>query len=368
MLKNIIHIALGKINPDRPNGVNKVVNSLISYQVKNNFDAEFWGISFSKTHNYPERNYRTRLFLDSKNKFRLDNKLKAAINDLNPKTTIFHLHGAFTPQLYMVARLLKKNNLEYVLTPHGGYNLVALQKSRFTKLIYINLFEKYLVRNAKMVQLIGQSETIGTDKYFKNNHIIIPNGQILNKKSSLSSKKHKLTIGFIGRIDIHTKGLDLLLIGLKKVIKKLEIKLQIIGSKGEMKELLQLVENNELQDNVEFMGAQYGRDKLELMSKWDALCLTSRNEGLPGVVLEAASIGIPCIISNETNMGSYVNQYESGWVLEKNTPQNIAQAILNVLDAKKYCRHKKFGDAAYKMIQKEFEWGIIVKQLSEVYA
>jgi hypothetical protein len=84
MKKRIIHIALGKANPNRQNGVNKVVNSLLSHQTTKGLKAELWGISFSENHNYPKRNYSTRLFLDSKTKFRIDSKLKKAIQQLDP--------------------------------------------------------------------------------------------------------------------------------------------------------------------------------------------------------------------------------------------------------------------------------------------
>ena len=41
----IIHIILGKANPKRMNGVNKVVYSLASIQLEQGFDVEVWGIT-----------------------------------------------------------------------------------------------------------------------------------------------------------------------------------------------------------------------------------------------------------------------------------------------------------------------------------
>ncbi len=367
MNKKIIHITLGKINPERSNGINKVVNSLITCQVNNGVNAEFWGISFSNKHNYPKRNYTTHLFMDSKNKFSLDSNLKLAISKLNKETTVCHIHGSFSPQLYSVVSLLRKNSIPYIFTPHGGYNIEALKKSKLIKRIYIKLFEKYVVNNSKHVQLLGDSEIVGTEKYFTSQNTIIPNGQELNKKSSLIKNKSVICVGFIGRIDINTKGLDILLKGIKAATSKMNIRLEIIGANGEIETLKKMVNNLELQKHVQFKGAHFGNDKLALMSNWDALCLTSRYEGLPGVVLEAGSIGVPSIVSQETNMSNYIEHHKSGWVLHQNTPMDILHALIQLKEAKTNNTYHNYADSAYSMIREEFDWNYITKKLSILY-
>jgi len=367
MNKKIIHITLGKANPERSNGINKVVNSLISCQINNGINAEFWGISFSNKHNYPKRNYTTRLFMDSKNKFSLDSNLKLAISELNNKVTVCHIHGSFSPQLYSVVKLLRKYNIPYIFTPHGGYNIEALKRSKLIKRLYIKLFEKYIVNNSKYVQLLGDSEIFGTEKYFNSKNTIIPNGQNLNEKANLEKTKSLICIGFIGRIDIKTKGLDILLKGMKTAISNMNIRLEIIGSGGEIETLKKMVTKLGIQDHVEFKGAHFGDDKLKLISKWDALCLTSRNEGLPGVVLEAGSVGVPSIVSKETNMSNYIKNYKSGWVLHKNTPDDIFKALIKLKKTKQDNTYPIYSESAYTMIREEFDWNYITKQLSTLY-
>jgi glycosyltransferase involved in cell wall biosynthesis len=367
MNKKIIHITLGKVNPERSNGINKVVNSLITCQVNAGMNVEFWGISFSTKHNYPKRNYATRLFMDSKNKFLLDPNLKLSISELNKETTVCHIHGSFSPQLYSVVRLLRKNNIPYIFTPHGGYNIEALKKSKFIKRIYMHLFEKHIVNNSKHVQLLVASEIIGTEKYFTSKNTIIPNGQELNIKSTLLKNKSLICVGFIGRIDIRTKGLDILLKGIKAATSEMNIQLEIIGANGEIETLKKMVTNLGLQEHVQFKGAHFGNDKLDLISKWDALCLTSRYEGLPGVVLEAGSVGVPSIVSKETNMLNYIELYKSGWVLQQNTPDQILNALIKIKEAKDDTSYATYRDSAYKMIKEQFDWNYITKQLAKLY-
>ena len=368
MNRKIIHITLGKANPNRPNGVNKVVDNILHYQVENGLDAELWGISFNLEHNYPNRNYNTHIFKDSKLKFKLDPALKLAIRQLDPERTIIHLHGVFLPQLFAVARLIRAQNIPYFFTPHGGYNLKALEKSKWLKRIYIGLFERFLVRHAKGVQLLGKSEGIGFSRYFSNKTHLIPNGQPLLHLLPENTEKEKVTIGFLGRIDIHTKGLDILLDGFQKVAEKFSLHLEIVGDNGEIDQLKKMVTGLQLNDFVTFKGALFGEKKFETIRRWDALCLVSRNEGLPGVVLEAASVGVPSIVSPETNLGDYIDQFQSGWILEQYNGYGVANCLVDLAQAKASRQLPEFQKNAKQMVAKAFDWNRIVQQLNHAYA
>jgi hypothetical protein len=80
------------------------------------------------------------LFKASRFPFLIDSELKFAIK--NKSTAIFHLHGGWIPVFSSLAKYFKKNNIKFVLTPHGAYNEVAMKRSSFTKKIYFHLFEK----------------------------------------------------------------------------------------------------------------------------------------------------------------------------------------------------------------------------------
>ena len=90
----IIHLVLGKANPKRMNGVNKVVNQLATTQINLGQSTTVWGIANDLAHTYPERNFPTRLFQQKRNKTLCAN-LKLAIKQL-PKGVIFHIHGALS--------------------------------------------------------------------------------------------------------------------------------------------------------------------------------------------------------------------------------------------------------------------------------
>ena len=53
----IIHIILGKANPERMNGVNKVVHEMASNQTQRGYEVMVWGITTNPVHDYPERGF-----------------------------------------------------------------------------------------------------------------------------------------------------------------------------------------------------------------------------------------------------------------------------------------------------------------------
>ncbi len=368
----IIHVLLGKANPNRMNGVNKVVNKLATHQAQLGYKVSVWGITKEVVHNYPQRNYATELFQDQILKFSLSKKLLQRIEMLD-KQAVVHLHGGFLPQLYAVAMKLKKHNIPYIYTPHGAYNTVALKRSRFKKILYINLFERAVVKNAKCIHLIGASEVDGLKKHFKSApYKLIANGQEPYSIVISPSKTNedKVVFGFVGRIDIHTKGLDILLEGFALMPDHFRRKseLWIIGDGQQRPELSQLAEKLSITENIRFLGGQFGMDKLMLMTQMDFLCLTSRNEGLPGVVLESASLGVPVIVSKETNMGTFVSSYDSGFVLKNNNPMSLAKTFSKSIDLREQNELRNLAKNCKKMISEEFDWTQISKQMIDLYA
>jgi hypothetical protein len=107
----IIHIVLGKANPERLNGVNKVVFNLASEQTKAGKNVQLWGITDNPIHDYPERNFKTLLFKASKFPFLIDSDLKSAIK--SHKTSVFHLHGGWIPLFSSLAKLFAKHQIKY---------------------------------------------------------------------------------------------------------------------------------------------------------------------------------------------------------------------------------------------------------------
>ncbi|MFN8711555.1 MAG: glycosyltransferase family 4 protein [Bacteroidota bacterium] len=365
----IIHLVLGKANPERMNGVNKVVYELATHQAASGISVQVWGITQNPEHDYPKRNFATRLFMSSRNPFALNMKLKQAIASQSGKA-IFHIHGGFVPRFYSAAIWMKRNNVKFVFTPHGSYNTLAREKSSLRKSIYTLLFERKLLAAASAVHCIGKSEVDGLHQVMPGKPaMLLPYGfEAAAECAAYHDPKHEFVVGFCGRIDVHTKGLDALVSGFAAFQRRnTNAQLWIIGDGNETARLKQIVANHRISDAVRFWGSRYGNDKMQLLKQITVFAHPSRNEGLPASVLEAASIGVPCLITEATNVGTAVNDYNAGEVITHTDAAQIEQALDRLHTA--VCNGKlpalRYG--ARQMIRNAFSWERIIPEFQQIY-
>lgn len=366
----IIHLTYGKANPERMNGINKIVHQLASSQTELGHEVTLWGIASDLNHNYPERNFPTILFQQNKLKT-LGPRLKAAIQELPLEATV-HIHGAFILEFYQVARLLRKRGINYIFTPHGSFVAAAMKQSKWRKKIYFQLLEKHLVKHAQAIQLSGIGEFKHLDKMIKIPHAaFIPNGiePILMPIKTGKKQVRDLVMGFCGRLDINHKGLDLMLRGFHLFLQQSgKGKLELIGDGVDRPKLEQLAAQLNIQEQVIFHGALFGEQKFKTIHQFDAFLHTSRMEGFPMSVLEASALGIPCITSEATNINHYLKEHQAGITLTENTPETISEAMLLAAEMHQEDTLRELGQNAKKMATEVFSWRNIAEQLIQTYA
>lgn len=367
----IIHLILGKANPERMNGVNKVVHQLATKQTECGEKVSVWGITKDLKNNYGERNFETLLYLKKSNPFAISQTLKESI--LSKKNqAVFHLHGGWIPAFYTLAKLLSKNNIPFVYTPHGAYNTIAMQRSSWRKKLYFSLFEKKLLQNATKIHCIGKSEVTGLRRIFKNNKsILLPYGYENNTVFTIEkSNNPEIIFGFIGRLDIYTKGLDTLLEAFQKFQRNTpDSKLWIIGDSPEKVLLEQQLKGKTFGENVTLFGSKFGEEKNELLKKIDVFVHPSRNEGLPLSVIEAASFGKPCIVTDTTNIGQLIAKYQAGRTIYTQNSTVLENAMSDLLSCWKMPNFFiEMQHNAIKMVQENYNWKELISRFNiELY-
>lgn len=232
------------------------------------------------------------------------------------------------------------------------------------KEIYVRLFERSVVSNARYVHAIGKSEIIGTKSIFGSSQRIelVPNGHRSSSSifPKIQNNGDRTNFGFIGRLDLHTKGLDILLDGFKNFLRAGgHGVLHIAGSGEDEKRIKSYVEEKEMTQSVVFYGALFGDEKDQFLSGLDYLCLTSRHEGIPGVVLEALETQIPCIVSQETNMGDFIEKDKAGFVLKINDPRFLTRAMFKAVNARRTKRYRVLCENACQLVKEQFQWSRI---------
>lgn len=367
----IIHLILGKANPERMNGVNKVVYQLATEQAAFGEQVSIWGITEHVEVNFGKRNFETRLFVKQKNPFRYSNELQKAIIAKKGKA-IFHLHGGWIPVYYSLAGLLHKHAINFVLTPHGAYNSIAMEKNGPVKKIYFRLFEKSVLEKAAQIHCIGASEIKGLNTIFrKDKTLLLPYGYRKNENTVVESVAHpEIIFGFIGRLDVYTKGLDTLLQAFQKFnLRYPKSQLWIIGESTQRNLLEKQVDAFSLRNNVVLYGSKFGKEKEALLKRMDVFVHPSRNEGLPVAVLEAASFGKPCLVTQATNIAAVVEQYGSGKTIDTQSDEILSDAMITLYETwRKPAVFKQMQINAVKMVEETYNWDkLLVRFHTDLY-
>lgn len=365
----IIHLILGKANPERMNGVNKVVYQLATSQKEQGREVAIWGITRDLSRNFEERAFTTTLFPASGFPFSVHKSLRKAIEKKAGSNTVFHLHGGWIPVYSTLSRLFNRNNIRFVITGHGAYNTIAMQQSKWMKKIYFSLFEKQLLQRAAKVHSIGQSEVEGLDQIWPNKkNRLLPYG-FQPQKSEIQREPNPeaFTIGFVGRLTTWTKGLDLLMDAFAEFQKvESRSKLWIVGDGPGKVDLEKIIEQKEI-SNVVLWGSKYGIEKEKLISQMHVFVHPSRNEGLPASLLEAASSGVPLIVSEQTNMAQSVREFEAGIALATNSVTELTNSFTELLNTGEK-NMNRISDNARRMVSEAYNWEQIVDLFDSLYA
>ena len=142
----------------------------------------------------------------------------------------------------------------------------------------------------------------------------------------------------------------------------------MIGAGKEMESLQDLCEDLRLRTSIEFTGSLFGAEKLKLLQEAEVFAHPSRTDGLPATILEAASLGLPCLVSHATNMGGFIDEFDAGCTMKSLEALEFCKG-LNVL----YERIRLFGEGpllaanALRMIDTAFEWTAVLEKFDGLY-
>jgi glycosyltransferase involved in cell wall biosynthesis len=355
----IVHIHQGKLNPDALNGVSKAGHWMATYQSRLGHDVEVWGLSKSLDLKPRSREYTMRLFPLTRSRWILSSELKAAVELLEP-TTWVQLHSVFCPEFPGITGMLRRRNVLYGVTPHGGYSLGVMRKNRFPKWLYVALRERRYLCGAAWVQATGASEVADIRSMAPEVRVeLIPNGQTVDFIDGCCAPRvacERPVVGYCGRLAIGQKGLDFLLHGFESYkAKGGRGQLWLIGDGSDRKAVERMAMDGGGKD-VRFFGALTGASKLEIIANFDVFIHSSRWEGMPTACLEAAAVGKPLLVSRETNLAEYVERSGAGLVLDETSAAGVARALDRAQQFQDEGQLCEMGENARRLIVEEFSW------------
>jgi glycosyltransferase involved in cell wall biosynthesis len=174
-----------------------------------------------------------------------------------------------------------------------------------------------------------------------------------------------LFLGFL----IKSKGIyDMIEMAKKFERDNLPIKI-IIGGKGEEeKNFLQKIKDENL-SNLEYLGWVSGEQKINLYKGSDLLLLPSYKEGMPMVILEGMSFGLPVVSSNIAGIPDMVVDGENGYLLAPGDIDGYVEKITKMVQDPSL--RKNFGERSrtvaenFKKEKISLLWHQLYQTLSE---
>jgi glycosyltransferase involved in cell wall biosynthesis len=202
---------------------------------------------------------------------------------------------------------------------------------------------------------------------------MIPNGVDTNVFSRSEERRHcmrnALGIGSefvwlaVGRL-VEQKDYPNLLRALELLARQQFIVL-IAGAGPLEKELREECTKRGLNGHVRFCGER--KDILDLYNAADAFVMSSQCEGMPVALLEAASVGLPAVVTNVGGNPEVVTDGVTGYVVPPGSPTQLAAALQRLMEASPE-RLRLMSDAARQRCQDRYGIEVVIDKWLNLYA
>lgn len=202
---------------------------------------------------------------------------------------------------------------------------------------------------------------------------VIPNGvareKFFNKTGEILKIKFGLGIEESAKVVVTTSRLvkkngvgDL--INAMQFLEK-NIHLLILGN-GELEDELKLLsKQNNLENQVHFLGNISQNELPQYLWASDVFCRPSLSEGLGIAFLEALAAGVPVVATKVGGIPDFLQDRETGLFCAVNNPQDIANKIKEILDDQEL--RNKLVTNGKKLVEKKYSWDIIAEQIKNIF-
>lgn len=168
---------------------------------------------------------------------------------------------------------------------------------------------------------------------------------------------------FVSRL-VERKGLHFLLRALASLKQQgLTFVLDVVGDGPQRGQLETLVSQLGLTNQVQFYGAMQRMELPPIYRSADVFVLPSLSEGMPNVVLEAMSCGLPIIGTRVPGTEELVLEGVNGWLA---TPGSVAELERCVLAALRCSNLPKIGRASRRRAE-DYAWSTVARTYEALY-
>ena len=252
---------------------------------------------------------------------------------------LIHCQNLWNPLYNKMARIARKHQIPYMMTPRGCLEPWAYQGQNFIKnlkkKIAMLLYQKKDLQRASCILSTAKMEADNIRALgIKAPIAIIPNGIDVSEykcRPSRFNNSVKKQILFLSRIH-QKKGIEFLVDAWEILKDKYPDWNVVIAGNGEeayINQLKKVIITKRLQNSIEIVPPVFGEIKYKLYCESSLFVLPSYSENFGMVIAEAMSCGVPCITTNGTPWQE-LNDKNLGWCIDlslENVINTITEAI-----------------------------------------
>ena len=358
-------------------GVSAVVPRLArQLGVQENFDISMAAFCSPGENTSADQHHNDRLSIWplSRSKWALKASLRDQFRQMVSTADGLHIHGLWESSTLIAASAARKAGIPYVLSAHGMLEPWALANKKLKKKLYAAAFEHSNVSGAACVHALTSAEASDYRRFgYKGPIAVIPNGVEEDASADPSlflsqypNARGKRLLLFLGRIH-YKKGVDLLVEAWAQIADLYPDALLVMAgpdSESTLARVIHIVERYDLQDRVLFTGMLAAEMKWSALAAASYFVLPSHSEGLSVAALEAMSMGVPLILSEQCHL-SQVEQCGAGWQVQTNV-RSLATALQSALSASATTR-RILSTEAKSLARREFSWSGVAERMGELY-
>lgn len=262
------------------------------------------------------------------------------------------LHSQFATQPSLVSVLIKEfynENPRFAFTFHAH------------DIFFNNRWFKFFIEKCDVAFSISNYNLqYVKSKYVESDKIVLSRlgvSQPTQMRENTSKDNKKLTIGFLSWF-VEKKGLFYLLDAICNLKDDMKIKVIIAGDGPEKEKFLTYMHENKLDLVIEYLGSVNGEEKTLFYNLIDVFILPSISlpndkDGIPVVLMEAISYGLPIISTNVSGIPEICIDNFNGFLVNERSSMELENKIRELF--KEPALIDKFKRNSVKLSKQEFD-------------
>jgi glycosyltransferase involved in cell wall biosynthesis len=240
--------------------------------------------------------------------------------------------------------------------------------SKMLSLFFTPHFEQKLFRTSKQTTAVSHMVALELEEYGLSADRIPVVGNGVDEKVFIpfhGRKNNEKTVLYTGVLRARKGLFDFVRCAQIICNERKDVKFVICGKGPFLNRVRQHIHELRLQNKVNILGYVPRTTLLKTYQNATVHVIPSHYEGLPTVLLEAMSCGLPVVATDIGGNNEVISSGVNGLLVAPKNPIEMAQAVLRLLDNPKL--RERLGDAARNTIEDRYTWDKIADRILSCY-